>query len=148
MSLDVWLCLECKIVDSVSKIFVRENGQNREIARSEWDERFPGLEPVAVEIKDPEEVFEWNITHNLAKMADQAGLYECLWRPDENEIEKASQLIEPLKKGLDSLKSDPNRFKKLNPENGWGSYEGLVSFVENYLKACEKYPDAMIGVSR
>jgi hypothetical protein len=89
-----------------------------------------------------------NITHNLSSMASEAGIYQCLWRPDENDMKKAGQLIEPLRAGLALLKSDPERFKKLNPENGWGTYENLIQFVEDYLAACEKHPDGNITVSR
>lgn len=94
------------------------------------------------------EVFDYNITHNLCEMADEAGIYKHLWRPEEIGITKAEELIEPLKKGLELLKSDPERFKKLNPDNGWGDYDGLVRFVEQYLKHCISWPDAVIHTSK
>lgn len=93
-------------------------------------------------------VYAANLTHNLAKMAYEAGIYKHLWRPDEIGITKAEQLIEPLRVGLALLKSDPERFKKFDAENGWGLYIHFVPFVENYLQACEKYPDAEVSVSR
>jgi len=93
-------------------------------------------------------VYTANITHNLNKMAQEAGIYEHLWRPDEIDITNAGQLIGPLREGLALLKSDPNRFEAFNPENGWGTYEGLVSFVEKYLAACEENPDADVSVWR
>lgn len=96
----------------------------------------------------PTEIYTRNITHNLNKMADEAGIYKHLWRPDEIGITKAGELIEPLKTGLALLKSNPERFKVFNPSNGWGSYSGLVSFVTEYLEACEQHPDATIEVSR
>ena len=89
-----------------------------------------------------------NITHNLTTMADAAGLYKYLWRPEEIGITTAQQLIDPLKVGLSLLKSDPQKFKKLNPQNGWGDYEGLVDFVEKYLAACIENPTATVEVSR
>jgi hypothetical protein len=92
--------------------------------------------------------FEANITHNLNRMAEAAGVYKVLWRPEENEIKCARDLIKPLSEGLRLLHSDPERFKKLNPDNGWGDYEGLVSFVQSYLYACVLYPDAEPKVSR
>jgi hypothetical protein len=94
------------------------------------------------------EVHSDNITHNLGLMAEEAGIYEHLWRPEEIGITTAQQLIEPLSKGLALLKSDPERFRALNPENGWGSYDGLVAFVQRYLAACEIDPDAKVEVSR
>lgn len=93
-------------------------------------------------------IYSNNITHNLGKMANAAGIYKYLWRPDEISITKAIELIEPLRAGLVCLKAHPERFKKLNPENGWGDYEGLIAFVADYLAACEKNPTADISVSR
>lgn len=92
--------------------------------------------------------FDANITHNLTRMADAAGIYKHLWRPEEIGITKASQLIEPLRIGLELLQSDRKVFEIFNPENGWGSYDGLVKFVSNYLEACESYPEAEVYASR
>ena len=151
MSLDVYLITkEPQIKKASSGIFVRENGQTREITQEEWNVRNPNREPVKFEQEEVEtnEVYWANITHNLDKMAEAAGIYEHLWRPDEIKITKAKELIEPLRQGLHNLKSEPERYKKFNPENGWGSYDGLVKFVENYLNACYEYPDADVEVSR
>lgn len=93
-------------------------------------------------------VYEANITHNLNTMADAAGIYEHLWRPDEIGITKAEQLIEPLTKGLTALLTDSAKYEQFNPSNGWGDYDGLVSFVSSYLNACKKDPDMNVVVSR
>lgn len=61
---------------------------------------------------------------------------------------RARDLIGPLRAGLEVLRSDPERFKARNPKNGWGSYDIFVPWVERYLAACEKYPEAMVRVSR
>ena len=94
------------------------------------------------------EVFSANITYNLNTMAEEAGIYKHLWRPDEIGVTHASQLIEPLKTGIAIMKSSPERFKKLNPSNGWGSYDDFIPWLEEYLKACEENPDAEIEISR
>lgn len=96
----------------------------------------------------PTEVFEANITHNLGKMADEAGIYKHLWRPEELGITKAGELIEPLRAGLELMKSDPERFKKFEPENKWGTYKCFVPWIEAYLEACIQYPDADVRTSR
>jgi hypothetical protein len=151
MSLDVYLITkEPQMKKASSGIFIRENGQTKEISQEEWNSKNPGREAVSVEndAVETNEVYSANITHNLGKMADEVGIYEHLWRPDEIKVTKAKELIESLRQGLHNLKSDPERYKKLNPENGWGSYDGLVKFVEDYLNACYEYPDADIEVSR
>ena len=97
---------------------------------------------------EPHVVYDNNITHNLNQMAGAAGLYIALWQPEELEITKAWQLIVPLREGLGRLRAEPERFRALNPSNGYGNYDGLVSFVEAYLAACEAHPEAEVSVSR
>ena len=98
--------------------------------------------------EDIEQVYWANITHNLGKMAGEAGIYEALWRPEEIGKTRASEIVELLEKGLADLKARPKHFEKFNSPNGWGMYEHFVPFVEKYLEACKEYPDAIIEVSR
>jgi hypothetical protein len=97
---------------------------------------------------DTDELYSANITHNLNRMAGEAGIYEILWRPDEVGIERAGQIVETLRKGIDLMKSDPPRFEQHNPSNGWGSYKDFIPWLEKYLSACEENPDAIVKVSR
>lgn len=116
---------------------------------------------------DDETVYDSNITHNLGKMADKAGLYEALWRPyqlhpdykepnnydiemefEESHTMYAKDVIEPLEKGLKKLRDFPERYKKFDSSNGWGVYKNLVEFTEKYLEACKEYPEAIIITSR
>lgn len=96
----------------------------------------------------PVAVFDYNITHNLSRMAEEAGIYQYLWRPEELHIKVASELIVPLEAGLARLHAEPERFKAFNPSNGWGDYYGLVRFVEAYLDACRENPDATVEADR
>lgn len=105
------------------------------------------LDVTLIELK-PTEVYWANITHNLNTMAKAADLYEALWRPEELGITKASQLIEPLSKGLSNLHKNKDLLEKFNPSNGWGDYYSLVNFVQNYLNACIDNPDSEVRVSR
>lgn len=94
--------------------------------------------------------FDSNYTHNCASMAREAGLYKYVWRPEECEppIEFAKDLIEHLRSGIARMEDDPERFTRLNPENGWGSYETFLPWLREYLAACIKYPKARIAASR
>lgn len=146
MSLDISLFIP-GVTSEGTGIFIREDGRVREISFSEWDEKFPNREPIRSTSEDTY-VYSANITHNLGKMADAAGIYQALWRPEEINIETADQLIDLLTKGLELLKSSPEKFKVYDSPNGWGKYEHFVPFVEEYLEACKKYPQATIHVSR
>ena len=115
-----------------------------------------------------EELYWANITHNLGEMADNAGIYEALWRPyrlkedfnplekdynveiefEDNSVTLAKDLIPLLEKGIEDLKVRPEYFEQFNSPNGWGMYEHFVPFVEKYLNACKEYPDAIVKVSR
>jgi len=95
-----------------------------------------------------EQYYSANITHNLNVMAKEAGIYNHLWRPEEIGVTKARELIEPLRAGLAAMKADPKRFKKFDSPNGWGRYRNFVPWIESYLAACIKFPDANIEVSR
>lgn len=148
MSLDVYLRIPDKTEVVDAKIYIRENGQNKSITFDEWNARYPDREPIYAPETVSDTVFDYNITHNLNRMAAEAGLYDCMWRPDEHDMRHARDLIGPLRRGLETLASDQERFAAFNPENGWGDYAGLVDFAKAYLLACEKWPDAEVTVSR
>ena len=106
-------------------------------------------------VTKPISVYDGNITHNLGKMAGEVKLsngmtlYDVLWRPDEQEgLGFARNISELLDEGWNILLSEPEHFKQWDPENGWGSYEGLVDFVYKYRNACWDNPDAELRVSR
>lgn len=98
-------------------------------------------------VSEYETLFDYNITHNLNKMAEAAGIYYHLWHPEKLGLNSAHQLIGPLESGLRKLKESPEIFKAYNPANGWGTYENLVDFVTKYLAACKAHPNAQIFVS-
>jgi len=111
---------------------------------------------VYLKVTKPTMVYDANITHNLGKMAEEVkvgiggkiSLYTILWRPEELNFKYARDIAELLDEGWNTLLSDPETFKKYNPENGWGTYEGLCDFVYNYRNACWDNPEAELGVSR
>ena len=111
-------------------------------------------------ITQPVSIYSGNITHNLGKMArevkyglewkgdEDLSLYDVLWRPEEHGFKYAKDISDLLDIGWNILLSDPEKYKRYNPENGWGSYDGLVSFVYRYRNACWETPDAELRVSR
>jgi hypothetical protein len=98
--------------------------------------------------EEREVFYSSNITHNLNKMAEAAGIYMHLWQPEEIGITKAEELIGPLTEGLRLLKSDRAKFEAYNAANGFGLYVHFVPFVEKYLEACKQYPDAEVHACR
>lgn len=94
------------------------------------------------------ELYDTNITHNLGAMAKEAGIYKILWRIEETEITKASEMIEPLEKGIKLMKQDPKRFQFYNASNGWGTYSQFWKWLVDLLHACKEYPKATVHTSR
>ncbi len=94
------------------------------------------------------DVFSANITHNLVNMAQEAGVYDALWRPERiGERVQAHQIIPILEAGLADLKARPKHFEQFNASNGWGLYEHFVPFVEECLAACKAHPEAQVRAS-
>ena len=149
MSLDVYLTTKETIIKDSSGIFIREYGSTKEITVEEWNKKYPERAIGLISKEDEtEELFWANITHNLGDMAAAAGIYEALWRPNEINAIEAKDIIEIVEKGLTDMKARPEYYKKFNAPNGWGTYKNFVPWVEKYLDACKKYPDAIITVSR
>ncbi len=93
-------------------------------------------------------VWEGNITHNLTKMADEVGIYEALWRPEEINATKAHHIEDYIVNGLIELIKYPKKYEKYNPSNGWGSYDGLINFCLDYLSNIRTYPNSKIEACR
>lgn len=119
--------------------------------------------------EEREEDLYWaNITHNLGKMADKAGIYEACWRPyylhpdcpkefpnydDEMAFEQAhpmfaKDIISKLEKGYKDMEARPEYYKQFDSDNGWGLYIHFLPWIEKYLEACKNYPDSEIAISR
>lgn len=100
------------------------------------------------EHEEQELLYDANITHNLGEMADKAGIYKALWRPEEIGAKYAKDIIKIVEKGLADLKARPEYFEQFNSPNGWGMYEHFVPFVSDYLDALKENPNAEIHISR
>lgn len=89
------------------------------------------------------EPFDSSITTNLAPMWRAAGID---FR-DGYSGRPASNLITPLDIAIATLEADPDRFRAMNPENGWGDYDGLLDALRKLRDACRRVPTAVVAVS-
>jgi len=109
---------------------------------------------VSVDVDDsgePHVITLWqaNYTHNCNTMAEAAGIYQYVWRPEEcPDVKTARDLIEPLRAGIKQMEDEPKKFIALNPKNGWGSCDTFLPWLREYLQACIKFPKAQIYASR
>jgi len=149
MSLDVSLIIRKTKEIEVLGCYYRNDGERCFAEIDEWNRLNPGTPlPSTGIIDDTDYVFEANITHNLAAMAEKAGIYKVLWHPDEFGFTHAEQIIMALRLGIAKLVANPDKYKAFNAPNGWGTYDHFVSFVKEYLQACINSPNAEIRVSR
>jgi hypothetical protein len=57
----------------------------------------------------------------------------------------AAEAIGPLTSAVASMEGNPDTYRALNPENGWGDYEGALDYLRRFLAACEAHPNAVIA---
>lgn len=99
---------------------------------------------VSVKARRTVDVYEDNITYNLAPM-----YYKCI---DINGGLKAlngmkcKDAIPVLNRAIDDLIENKEEYEKLNPENGWGSYEGLLKSLKSLRIACLENPSGKVEI--
>jgi hypothetical protein len=72
-----------------------------------------------------------NMTSNVAPMWRLAGadLAELNGKP-------AIEVQMVLASAIHNMLNEPNKYKALNPENGWGDYENCVRYLVNLALMC------------
>jgi hypothetical protein len=83
-----------------------------------------------------------NYTSNAWRMYAEAGIrlpeLDGLWCGD---------LVWRLADAVKQMETDPGRFQPLEPENGWGDYEGALNYLRSILDVCEAHPQARLYIS-
>ena len=90
-------------------------------------------------------IFEANITYNLSDM-----YYKCLDKESGLKIfdgMNCKEALPVLQKAIEDLIDNKEEYEKLNPENGWGSYEHLLGTFLDMRKCCIDNPDGIIELS-
>jgi hypothetical protein len=86
-----------------------------------------------------------NVTYNLSEMWQAATKQGRLI---QIEGFKGSESVDMLKRAFLELQLYPRKYVEYNPENSWGSYEGLVEAVRRAIELCEEYPEDIWEASR
>lgn len=83
----------------------------------------------------------FNLTYNLSPMLWAAGM------PPWKEFigMRAGDAGSIWQAVVDELQDDPDKYKELNPANGWGDYDGAVEVLTALAAACMQHPDATVG---
>lgn len=51
-----------------------------------------------------------------------------------------------LTSAVKDMKREPDKYKAMNPKNGWGDYEGALAYLENLLHACKILPNTTVWI--
>ena len=84
-----------------------------------------------------------NITYNITPMYTKA-MGKNL--SDFND-KKCAEIIPILRIGVMEIENNPEKYKKHNPANGWGNYEGALQYLTKLLINCEENPLCTVKVS-
>lgn len=95
-------------------------------------------------LEDKEVVEIGNYTYNCANMFRVASEVDKSLSDLHNMSCVEAEPI--ISKAVENMQKDPVKYKAMNPENGWGSYETFLPYVESLLKECRANPSCKIGV--
>ena len=84
------------------------------------------------------EDFNINYTYNASHMwyeiyPDDDGMVHIEGMTGEEALNKLEYAYQYMKKNREAL-------IKLEPPNGWGSYNGFLGFIEDCIAACKEHP--------
>lgn len=89
------------------------------------------------------DLWSGNVTHNLVPMWQKAGVYEALYK---NDGKKAKDVLAVVEQGYKDMLKNKETYVALNPENGWGDFDGALKFIREFYEACVQYPESIISV--
>lgn len=145
MSLDLHIISQEPVKKHGTGVYIRENGQTLELkTMEEVRAHFPGKDLSHIHEFDYEDENFWhgNITHNMGEMACEVpvegtnlSLYDLLWQPEDHGFNSAGSPCyrELVLKGYLYLRAHRQELLPLNPDNGWGHYDLLLTFTEDFL---------------
>lgn len=94
---------------------------------------------------NPIRVGDWNYTHNCNGMVRDAGVPD--WLQWDDGI-SSPDLVAKLATAIAGLEAEPDRFRAMNPSNGWGDYDSLLETLKEIHAQAVKFPSARWSVSR
>ncbi len=99
---------------------------------------------IDIYVKKEVSVFERNVTYNLSDMYHKAIDREKGFDLLNNM--SCREAIPILDKAIKDMIDNKEEYEKLNPPNGWGTYEGLLKTLKDIKVNCENNLDGRIGV--
>ena len=84
----------------------------------------------------------WNYTSNMGPAWREAGA-------DLREFDGklAGECVVVLGDAIEVMRGDPEKYRKFDAPNGWGTYDTLVPALERLLLTMRRHPKAIVVVS-
>lgn len=99
---------------------------------------------LSIKAKREVDIYDTNITYNLAPMYYKAIDKDLgLKKLKGMTCEKALPIIN---KAIDDMIKNRKEYEKLNPSNGWGTYDGLLEIFREMRTICEDNPDGVFDM--
>jgi len=57
-----------------------------------------------------------------------------------------SEAAGPLAAAVERMEADPDKYREMDPPNGWGDYEGALKFLRTLSEACAEHPRCRIAI--
>ena len=145
MSLDLYIKSNAPVIKKGTGVYVRKDGPTVELKTIEEIHRhFPDSDLSKISIDKYEDCDFWhgNISHNMGRMASKVPIegseltqFDLMWQPDEHGIVKtgSSGYRNNVLKEFLYMRGNREDLSLLNPENGWGDYDQLLEFTEDYI---------------
>ena len=99
---------------------------------------------ISITAKREVEIYERNVTYNLADM-----YYKCIDK--EKGFKKldgmnCKEALPIINDAIQDMLNNAEEYRKLNPSNGWGSYDGLLKVLQEMRTCCENNLDGVINI--
>ena len=84
-----------------------------------------------------------NMTYNVSPMFQEALGGDGLMGMQGH---KAKDSIPLLQQAVKDMRDHPDKYKAMNPSNGWGDYHGALAYLEKLLESCKDHPRCTIYI--
>jgi hypothetical protein len=101
-----------------------------------------------VDTGGPEPITIWpadigNYTANVSRMWTEALGYPLSDLTDKT----AGDCRADLERAVTDMTANPAKYQAMNPSNGWGNYDGALTYLDRLREACLAHPNALIHIS-
>ena len=65
-----------------------------------------------------------------------------------NRLPAARDLLPRVQRGVSAMETSPETYRAMNPDNGWGDYDGALAYLRWIADMCRTHPACTVRVSR